>query len=306
MKIKNINAAYCRNCLHTSISVDLMVRFAKQIDPNYDIYRQTGFREGLPIPNQIAAQRIVEDMINTGRYIDFVETLVQVDAKGYMGHRYSLKGLDNVVDGIIDEGFTFDKVSGQFFENQRERISPNWGRLVDGDERKMTLLRIDIVGNSELVKKNPMAKIEKSYNDLRGIIKRAVTARLGRLWSLEGDGALAAFLFGSMEKMAVYAGIEIIHELFFYNRLHNTLESPLNIRIGAHIGPVRYSGSEMERLKNETVKQTVSYEALAKNNSLCVSYNLFITMDQIVLKLFSPVKTSRSSVYRLYGLEVEK
>ena len=306
MKIKNVNSSYCRKCLQLSLPVDMMIKFAKLVNPRYNIYVRTGLKEGMPIANQSAAQQIVSDMIQDGYYIDFVETLVRIDAKGYMGKRYSLRGLDNVVDGLIDEGYSYDKISGQFFENQKERISPNWGRLKEGDEREMTVLRLDIAGNSELVKSNPRAMIEKAYNDVRGIMSHSVTSRLGRLWSWEGDGALAVFHFGSREKMAVFAGMEILHELFFYNRLHNPLDSPINIRLGAHIGQVTYSNSEMERLKNETVKQATVYEALAKSNSLCVSYNLNITMDQITLKLFGDEKTGKGCRYRLYSMGIEK
>ena len=304
MKAKN--ATNCRNCLQDSLSVDLMLRFAKLVDPDYDIYERTGIRVGLPIPLQSAARCIVEDMMEDGRYIDFVEVLVKVDREGYMGSRFNLKGLNGVVDCLIDEGFNFDKVSGHFFENQQEHISPNWGRLLEGDERKMTLLRLDIVGNSELVRNNPRPKIEQAYNDVRNIVNKAVNSRIGRLWSWEGDGALAAFLFGPIEKMAIFAGMDILHELFFYNKLRNPLDSPINVRIGAHIGQVRYSNREMERLKNETIKQVMVYEALASSNTLSVSFNVYISMDPFTLKLFSGEKIARGCKYRLYAIEIEK
>jgi len=306
MKIKNVNSSHCRKCLQLSLPVDIMIRFAKLVNPDYNIYKRTGLKEGMPIANQTAAQHIVADMIQDGYYIDFVEALIQIDAKGYMGHRYLLHNLDEVVKGLMDEGYSFDSVSGQFFENQQERISPNWGRLNEGDERKMTVLRMDIAGNSELVRNNPRDKIEKAYRDIRVIVNHAVTSRLGRLWSWEGDGAIAVFLFGPIDKMAVFAGMEIIHDVFFYNRMGNQLDSPINVRLGAHIGQVRYSDSEMERLKNDTVKQATAYEALAKSNSLCVSYNLSLTMDQVTLKLFSPEKSSRNCKYRLYTMGLDK
>ena len=144
MKIKNVNSSCCRKCLQLSLPVDTMIRFAKLVNPSYDIYKRTGLKEGMPFPNQIAAQRIVTDMIADGYYVDFVETLLRVDAEGHMGSRYHLKGLDSVVDGLIDEGYCYDKERGQFFENQQERVSLNWGRLNEGDERRMTILRLDI------------------------------------------------------------------------------------------------------------------------------------------------------------------
>ena len=304
MKAKNANN--CRNCLIDSFNVDLMLRFAKLVDPDYDIYERTGIRFGLSIPLQSAAKCIVEDMIADGRYIDFVEVLVKVDREGYMGSRFVLNGLSSVVDSLIDEGYIFDKVTGHFYENQQEHISPNWGRLLEGAERKMTLLRLDIAGNSELVRNNPRPKIEQAYNDVRKIVNKAVNSRNGRLWSWEGDGALAAFLFGPIEKMAIFAGMEILHELFFYNKLRNPLDSPINVRLGAHIGQVRYSNREMERLKNDIVKQVMVYEALASSNTLSVSFNVYISMDPFTLKLFSAEKIARGCKYRLYSLGIEK
>jgi hypothetical protein len=306
VKIKNVNSSTLRKCLQDSLPVDMMVRFAKEANPGYDIYRRAGISEGIPISKQNAAQRILADMINDGHFIDYVEVLIRAEKKGFMGRHYQFRGLDEVIKGLIKEGYSFDNISGQFFENQRERISSNWGRLLDGDERKMTILRLDIAGNSALVKTNPKAQIEKAYGELRSIVTKAVTSRIGRLWSWDGDGALAVFHFGSMEKMAIYAGIEILHELFFYNRLDNPLDKPVNVRIGVHIGQTVYHNNELERQKNESVKQATIYERLAENNSLCVSYNCYITMDQITLKMYSGEKADRAYKYKLYRIGTEK
>ena len=306
MKIKSANTTCCKKCLQISLSVDMMIRFAKLVNPNYNFYSRSNLKEGMPIPNDYAAQHIVADMVQDGYYIDFVETLIKIGTKGYMGHKYTLMGIDGMVAGLINEGYIFDRETGQFMENQRERISPNWGRLQEGDEQKMTMLRLDIAGNSELVKNNSRAAISKAYKDIQNIVSRAVTSRTGRLWSWEGDGALAAFLFGPMEKMAVYAGMDILHELFFYNRLHNPLDRPVYLRLGAHIGQARYSNSELERTKNETAKEAMVLESLATNNAFSVSYNLYITMDKNILNLFSAEKTGRGHKYRLYTVRHEK
>ena len=304
--MKSANTRSCKKCLQLSLPVDMMICFAKLVNPNYNIYKRTGLKEGMPISNQDAANIIVNDMVKGGYFIYFVEELIRINANGYMGRRYTLWGLNDAIAGLVDEGYSFDKTTGQFFENQNKRISANWGRLQEGDERKMAVLRMDIAGNSALVKNNPRPKIEKAYNDIRNIVSRSVTSRLGRLWSWEGDGALAAFLFGPTEKMAVYAGVEILNELFFYNRLHNPLDSPINLRLGVQVGLVRYSDNETERLKNETVKQAVFLESLTESNSLGVSCNIYITMDQISLSLFSPEKTKSRCKYRLYTARPEK
>ena len=38
------------------------------------------------------------------------------------------------------------------------------------------------------------------------------------------------------ERSAVLAGMEILNELFFFNRARNPLDSPLRVRIAAHSG----------------------------------------------------------------------
>jgi hypothetical protein len=303
---KRANFSLCRKCLEESLPVDMMSRCAKLANPDYNIYERTGIREGIPIVKQTAAHRIVTDMIQEGLYIDFVETLVKIDSIGYMGKIYPMRGLDEVIQGLINEGYFFDEISGQFIENQEERISCNWGRLSDGDERRMGLLRLDIVDNSTLVKNNSKSKIDQAYNDVHNIVEKSVTSRYGRIWSQEGDGILAAFLIGRMDKMVTLAGIEIIHELFFYNRLHNPLSTPINVRLGACIGQVWYSDSEMERLKNEAVKEVTFFESLAPNNAFCVSYNLYVSIDQHILDLFNNQKTGSGRKYRLYKVGLEK
>ena len=305
-KIKNVNPRCCRKCLRLSLQANQMILFAKLVNPGYDFYKRMNIKEGMPVPHDYVAQRIVTDMINDGFYIDFVETLIKIENHGYMGRRYKLWGLNDVVNSLVKEGFNFDEISGQFFENAKERISPNWGRLHDGDERKMTLLRIDIAENSALVKNNPRSKVEKAYGELRKIVSLAVISRNGRLWAWEGDGALAAFMFGSIEKMAVYAGIEILHELFFYNRLYNPLGSPINIRLGAYIGQTKYCDNELDRLKNDTVKQAVNLEAIAPKNGFCISFSLYAPMGAEAQALFSTEKTGRSGKYGVYTLELEK
>jgi class 3 adenylate cyclase len=284
-----------------------MIRFVKMVDPDYDIYKRSGYPQDHPIPNQDAATRIVSDIIHDGYYIDFVELLIEVDRSGYMGRRYELRGLDDVVGDIIQAGFSYDKTTKQFFENQRERISRNWGRLVDGNERQMAVLRLDIAGNSILVKENPRNCIEKAYGDLRTIVTKAVVSRLGRLWSWEGDGALGAFMLGNYNRMTVLAGMEILNEMFLYNRTANPLNSELKIRLSAHSGPVVYYNNEAECLKADTIKKAVTLESKAAvPNSLVISESLAVTCEQILLNIFSTEKNSPSGKYRSYQICQEK
>ncbi|MDR2767752.1 MAG: hypothetical protein LBB82_05435 [Treponema sp.] len=307
MKSKGFSSRFCRKCLYSSLSVADMIRFVQMVNPRYDIYKQSGYHEGQPIANQDAANRIVTDLIRDGSYIDFVERLIQINSKGYMGRRYDLRGLDDVIGDITQAGYTFDKTTGQFFENQAERISRNWGRLSEGDERQIVTLRLDIAGNSILVKENPGELINRAYGDLRTLVTRSVVSRLGRLWSWEGDGALGAFMVGNAARMAVFAGIEIINEIFLYNKISNPLNSEIKLRLAAHSGPVQYSESEAECLKNETVKKAIALEGKAAiPNSLVVSNTLAVNLDQGILNIFGKEQNSAAGKFRCYQVKQEK
>ncbi len=307
MKVKNAAISQCRRTLYESMSAETMVRFVRLIDPEYDLYERSGIPVNIPITDQMAAERIVKDVIEDGRYIEFVETLVRVDANGYMGRPYPLKGLRELVKALTQDGYILDRSTGQFFENANERTSPDWGRLREGDERQVAVLRLDVVGNSSLVKRNQADRVEKAFGDLRAIVYKAVVGRLGRLWSWEGDGALAAFLFGQRERSALLAGMEILNELFFYNRLDNPLDEPLHVRLAAHAGPIRYSANVMELLKNETIKDVNRIESTATPaDSLSASVNLFLSIDRVIQDRFGPEKQADGGRIRHYAVTMEK
>jgi len=307
MKVKSATVSLCRKTLYESISAETMVRFVKLADPEYDLYKRSGIPVNIPITDQMAAERIVKDVIEDGRFIDFIEVLVKVDSEGYMGRSYPIKGLAQIVKTLTQEGFIFDRTTGQFFENANERASPDWGRLHDGDERQGAVLRIDVAGNSELVQRNSREKVEKAYSALRAIVHRAVVGRFGRVWSWEGDGALAAFLFGHKERSAILAGMEILNELFFFNRLENPLSEPLRVRMAAHAGPIHYRENMMELLKNETLKDVVHIEStVTPHDSMSASANLFLSIDRVIQDRFGPEQQSTCGKIRHYSVNLER
>ena len=277
------------------------MRFAKMINPGYDIYERSGYPDGHPIANQDAADRIVIDMVKDGYYVDFVELLLRIDTEGYMGRAYEIRGMTDVIGDVIQAGYSYDKTTGQFFENQQERITRNWGRLLEGDERQMAVLRLDIAGNSGLVKENPKNLIEKAYGDLRKIVTKSVVSRLGRLWSWEGDGALSVFMLGNYSQMAIFSGIEILNEMILYNKIGNPLKTDIKLRLSVHSGNMAYYGSEAECLKADTVKKAITLESkAAAPNSLVISESLAVTQDQALLDIFSNTSVVTADKYRIY------
>jgi class 3 adenylate cyclase len=292
-----------------SLSPEDMNRFAKMTYPEYDLYKKYGFSKGRPVGAVEAADRIVGDLLQMGVYVDFVELLIKVDSKGYMGKKIPLRGIDDVVGDVINAGYSFDEYTGQFFEDQEQQITRNWGRLLEGDERQMAVLRLDVVGNSLLVKENPKQLIDKTYGELRSIVDNAVVSRLGRLWTWEGDGALAVFMLGSYSRMAVFAAMEILNEVFMYNKISNKLNSPIKLRIAVHSGDMVYSDNETKCIKADVVQTATKMESKAAvPNSVVISESLAMSQDQAVLDIFSDSKVMASSTnkYRTYQVFQDK
>jgi len=292
-----------------SLSVEEMNRFAKMTNPDYDLHKSFGFSKGHPIGLHEAADRIVGDMLQSGYYVDFVETLIKVDSKGYMGHRFAFRGLDDVIGDVLQAGYSFDKTTGQFFEDQNKQITRNWGRLMEGDERQMAVFRLDIAGNSLLVKNNPKPLVDKAYGDLRQIVTRSVVARLGRLWVWEGDGALGVFMLSDYSRAAIFAGMEILNSMFIYNKSDNPLNSAFKLRISVHSGSLAYTESATQFLKADTVRTAIMLESKAAvPNSLVISESLAMSQDQALLNIFSDPKVVANSTdkFRIYQVNQTK
>jgi len=300
-------ARFLRKCLYSSMSSDDMIRFAKMAYPDYNIYERSGFPRGYPIGGQDAANQIVMDMMQDGYYVDFVELLVRIDAKGFMGKTYAFRGLDDVIDDVIEAGYSFDQTTGQFFEDQEQQISRNWGRLLEGDERQMAVMRMDIAGNSILVKENSKPLIDKAYGDLREIITNSVQSRLGRLWIWEGDGSLGVFMLGDYSRLAILAGIEILNEMFLYNKMRNPLKTDIKLRLSVHSGDFFYTDDDTKCLKADIVKKAITLESKAAvANSLVISESLAMSQDQALLNIFSNMKYVNSDKYRIYQFSMGK
>jgi class 3 adenylate cyclase len=306
MKIRNAVISLTCRSLYETFGTDMMVRLARMVIPGYDIYSQTGLPNAIPIPTQTAAQRVVKDVIARECFLPFAETLIHVDAHGYMGREYRVNRIMELVKAILAEGFLYDRETGLFMENSKERVSTNWGRLEQGEERNFALLRLDIVKNSRLVKSNPKDKIESAYAELRSIVSRSVLGRKGRVWFWEGDGCLCSFLYGQKERSALLSGMHILNDLYFYNLTANPLSAPIQLRLSAHCGPLRFSADSLDIKKAEAVREVTDFESKhTQTDSFTVSPNLFLGVDRVIQDKFGPERRCGAFKLRAYAIGLE-
>lgn len=294
-----------KTALGDSIPADMTGRIAKEIMRGYDLHIRTGFRDSIPISGQIAASAVVDDAVADGRFLLLVERMALLDREGFMGRPYKIPVLRDLFRAIQAEGYVWDESTRHFMENPSIRRTPNWGRLLEDEEYRFSLVRLDIVKNSKLVKKHGEEAARAMYGELRERFTRAVEQRHGRVWRWEGDGGMAAFHYGHGATSAALAGVAFIHELFLFNRTANMLGEPISVRIAAHTGPLQYSPSSAEISKQETAKEIVELESKkTPPNTLCLSITLAQTLDRVLLDRFKETRVDGTAVY-LYRLDMD-
>lgn len=284
-----------KRCLYESLDAELLERIAQDVLPGYDLRARTGFPPNIPVQVQTAASRVVEDCSAEERYLHLVERLARLEREGLIGRTYRIAGLRELSKAISSEGYLWDQDTSRFMEDPRVRRSPDWGRLAPGEELRFSLLRIDVVKNSRIVKKHGASAARDVYDELRAMLARCVERRSGRIWSWEGDGALAAFVFGHSTTSCVLAGIALMNELFMYNRTGNGLGEPLGIRAAAHTGPLRYDPELKEMLKQETCREVNEAEALwTPPDAFAITPAVAGTLDRVLSDRFKPIAAGGS------------
>jgi class 3 adenylate cyclase len=275
-----------------------MQKLAGRVIPDYDLHRQSGFPPQIPIPQRDAAQVIARDMVRTGQLLRFAEVLIEVQRKGIMGRPVALRFMPRLIDEIEDLGFVFKEEYGQFVEGGERGRTRGWGVLQEGSSYEFSFLRMDVAGNTELVRKYPKAEVLRAYAELRRLLSAIVERRDGRIWHWEGDGGIAAFLFGAKNVQAVLAGMEMLLELFMYNLLRCTFAGDLHVRLAVHTGPCQFL-DHFKEIRSDTLQRLEAMEGrYAAPDSLILSPGVHSDLGPKLARFFKPVATAERE--RLY------
>jgi class 3 adenylate cyclase len=306
MKVTSRLSSLFVNSLSQSMAVDLMQNVARMVIPDYDIYERSGFPSAIGIPRADAARHILKDFASEGFLLKFVEALITVTSQGYMSRDVRIPQLARIIAELEDQGYRYSRTKGIFVEAGENERTMGWGTLREGRTYEFALLRADVVGNTEMVRKYPREQVVAAYAAVRDMITRQVEKRDGRIWGWEGDGCVAAFYFQDKTIQATLCGMEIVHELFFFNLLGRVLPEAVRVRLAVHAGPCRFLKSVKES-GGDTIRQVEVLESrYTAPGCLTASPGVFVDLGSKLAPLFTAVAgPDKSSVYR-YALEWEK
>jgi class 3 adenylate cyclase len=305
MKVSGKLQGLAVRALAESMDVHTMTTVARRLFDNYDLYKRTGFPSNLSIPNQDAASQIVRDIRENGRFLDFVTLLIESHERGLKGRKYRIPYLREIVGEMMREGLIYDEATKLFFEDPRLKKTANWGVLREHVEYLFTFLRVDIVGNTDLVRRNDDGAVKESYRDLRDIVQGIVERRNGRVWNWEGDGGLAAFHFSNKDNHAALSAMEIMNELYLYNLMRCRLRDPLSLRIAVHSGPCEYR-EKFEEIHSDTLRVLLELESkFTKPDTVSISGMVCRNLSPLIVKLLVPIKDDPDNMCYRYELRWE-
>ena len=164
------------------------------------------------------------------------------------------------------------------FETDKKSL-PGWGALRNGKEYPITVASVDICQNSELVKKNKTAVMEKVYYRLWDFLKHRLDVHEGRMWSWAGDGGLVAFRGDRREVSAVSCCLEILYSLPVFNlQPDKPIRDDICLRIGMDTG----------RIVSEVINYAAHLEKKGTSpGALSVSNEVFARLPETLKTVFT-------------------
>ena len=141
--------------LARSMHVHRMVKLTSRVIPGYNLYQRSGFPESIAIPQIDAARQIVRDIEQSGLLTRFVEVLIDMNENGEMGRKFPISFLPQIINEIESMGYSYRIQDGIFIESEDGAKTKGWSVLREGSFYDFSFLRVDIVGNTELVRMYP-------------------------------------------------------------------------------------------------------------------------------------------------------
>jgi hypothetical protein len=269
--------------LSSSMTQKEMIHLVRRIIPDYDLYRRMGVSQGHSIPHGDGAQQIARDMRELNYFPDFVSLMAQAETLGVHGKKYHFPRLGHVIELMAEEGLIYNSNTYSFIEDSRKSISKNWGVLREGQLAHFTILKLDLVKNTEMVRQNDAEIVNKIFSIIKQDIIEIVQSRLGRVWSWEGDGGVCAFYFGSRHEQAVYSAMEILHRIFLFNHFTNRLDRPIQLRQAVMTGPVEFSQKEGIIMMEDTIRRSCQLEEkFSQADNITVTQEIFTHLPETI------------------------
>ena len=236
--LKNLLIETMSSC----IKPNEVAEIGKMLSKKFDLHSLAAKTVNMTIGARPAATILVEHMEDTGKTADLIKLLAELDNNLILGKTLQLEGYDYFLQQFTQSGYFYDFKKRKVLPLKNDSSElPNWGSLKDGKTYPVTVISVDIVKNSELVKKYGPKLMKKVYTNLWNFLKLNLAHTDGRIWSWAGDGGILAFAFKNQVERAVVFGVEVQRTLALFNMDRaNPLTDAIELRLGIHTGKITY------------------------------------------------------------------
>lgn len=246
--------------LVSSLNADQINHLGRDVDPEFDVHRVSGFDSKLVVPKQVAADCVVRFFSTEEQLIMFITYMLSRVGHGASGGMVHLKGVSQLIETLRESGWNYDPESATIARETR-MVSAEWGALREGHEYFWAFASIDIVGSSGLVKSNVKVDVEYTMALFRAYIQRNIESRHGKVWYWHGDGGVAAFHGENCVMRCAEAMAAILCFLPVFNIAENQLnaESDVHLRIGLHCGTAPFH-ADAGKIESDDLRITLAVE----------------------------------------------
>ena len=303
MKIKQKFIQLLIRALCGSVDGHTIISFGRRVMPDYDFYRSMGLSDSLSIPKRDIAKHLIDELIEKEYILDFVALMITATHEGLNGKVYRFPDLNLIIKEINDEGLLYDSSLGMFIEDSQIRRTKNWGVLKENGSYIFTFLRIDIVGNTVMVRKYEPEKIKKVFKIILDELQEIAEEKEGRIWHWAGDGGVISFFSRNRNERAVLSAMEILHRMFTFNHFMNPLDEPVQLRMAVSSGQCFFSMDEQKILHNESIKKIMALEAsYTQPDSITITDEVLLHLDPLLGAKFLKKERKNGSSLHNYSL----
>ncbi len=211
----------------------------------FDLHQISETRSIETLSSRRAAGILMDYCIEKHKEIILLEFLIQMNDTVFLGHTVNLEGLESFFLKFSQIGYSYNPAKRKIVHGKEDPMDQkNWGALKEGKSYGMTILSLDIVENSRLVKKYGTGKMKKLYASLWIFLRERLSVYNGRIWTWAGDGGLVAFAMKNHLIHGVKFAMEIQNLMILFNYDPSyPLKEPIKLRIGIDTGKILFSFS---------------------------------------------------------------
>jgi len=275
--------------LAPNFSPEEIESLGKIIFPKYNGHKAAGVKNHITMSSRKAANALVQFLNTSKKTFQLIKLIVEMDDSTLNGKSITIEGLETYLNKLAKSGIYYDFKKRKLHHSKKNALEMiNWGTLKDGKTYDITVMSLDIVGNSKLVKKYGTKTMEKVYFRLRSFVEQKVLDYEGRIWNFAGDGGLIAFTSKNHVTRSVLCSLDIRATLSVFN-IHPDIpiKDNITLRLGLDTGKIKFFSDT-----GHIVSDIINYAAhLEKSGTvpgeISISENIKKELPTKILKIFS-------------------